>query len=157
MVKPGSFNMPNNITNRLTLDKQNKKVRKFLKSDESDVDFDNIIKMPEDYYEGDRWYNWRIQNWGTKWNAYDVDVIDDEIIFNTAWSTPLPVLLLLSTKFPEVEFRLKYACEDIGYNCGAIVFKGGEILEEYTPNGGSYEALQFACDVKGIDYDEYVN
>ena len=38
----------------------------------------------------DRWYDWRLANWDTKWDAYDVVVTDDdpectEIEFNTAW------------------------------------------------------------------------
>ena len=41
----------------------------------------------------DRWYDWRLQNWDTKWDAYDVSIDDDdpenlEISFNTAWSPP---------------------------------------------------------------------
>ena len=41
----------------------------------------------------DRWYDWSVQNWDTKWDAYDVVVTDDdpesvEIEFNTAWSPP---------------------------------------------------------------------
>ena len=40
-----------------------------------------------------RWYDWRCQNWDTKWDCYDVVVTDDdpesvEIEFNTAWSPP---------------------------------------------------------------------
>ena len=43
--------------------------------------------------QDDRWYDWRVQNWDTKWDAYDVVVTDDdpesvEIEFNTAWSPP---------------------------------------------------------------------
>ena len=40
----------------------------------------------------DRWYDWRIQNWGTKWNTYDAELLDIsesiEYTFNTAWSPP---------------------------------------------------------------------
>ena len=41
----------------------------------------------------DRWYDWRVQNWDTKWDAYDVVVTDDdpeylEVEFNTAWAPP---------------------------------------------------------------------
>tara|TARA_B100000530_G_scaffold335588_1_gene288053 strand:+ start:1906 stop:2409 length:504 start_codon:yes stop_codon:yes gene_type:complete len=42
--------------------------------------------------QDDRWYNWQIINWGTKWNTYDAyeDGDEDELIyhFNTAWSPP---------------------------------------------------------------------
>lgn len=35
------------------------------------------------------WYSWAIDNWGTKWDCYDVDVIGPaHVIFNTAWAPP---------------------------------------------------------------------
>jgi hypothetical protein len=38
------------------------------------------------------WYDWSCENWGTKWNAYDVDICPGEqLIFNTAWAPPEPV------------------------------------------------------------------
>ena len=48
----------------------------------------------------DRWYDWRVQNWDTKWDCYDVVVTDDdpesvEIEFNTAWSPPEAICLSL--------------------------------------------------------------
>ncbi len=44
-------------------------------------------------YGFDNWYDWRIANWDTKWNSYDVDVELDEmdrlyVSFLTAWSLP---------------------------------------------------------------------
>ena len=54
----------------------------------------------------DRWYDWRLQNWDTKWDAYDVVVTDDdpeqvEIEFNTAWSPPEAVCHALREKFED--------------------------------------------------------
>ena len=47
--------------------------------------------VPQPNFEGDQdWYDWNINNWGTKWEAsvYDFDRIDDytiKINFDTAW------------------------------------------------------------------------
>ena len=51
------------------------------------------LRFPSTDVADDRWYDWRLQNWDTKWDAYDVVVTDDdpeclEIEFNTAWSPP---------------------------------------------------------------------
>lgn len=45
------------------------------------------------------WYQWCIQNWGTKWNAYKVTVSKNTIMFDTAWNSPLPVIDALIAKF----------------------------------------------------------
>ena len=55
----------------------------------------------------DRWYDWRLQNWDTKWDAYDVVVTDDdpdctEIEFNTAWSPPEAVCSALREQYPDL-------------------------------------------------------
>ena len=72
----------------------------------------------------DRWYDWRIQNWDTKWDAYDVQVDggydDDEITveFNTAWSPPEAVCNALREQYPEATVSWFYdepGCELAGY------------------------------------------
>ena len=54
----------------------------------------------------DRWYDWRVQNWDTKWDCYDVEVTDDdpeclEVEFNTAWNPPEAVCHALREKFED--------------------------------------------------------
>ena len=77
------------------------------------------------------WYNWRINNWGTKWNACDEYVDDDVLEFNTAWSCPLPILDKLAELCYEhnVEFTGKWADEDRGNNtgisCTAVCYGSG--------------------------------
>ena len=44
------------------------------------------------------WYEWRIQNWGTKWNASRAEVLDGRLSFLTAWNAPKPILEKLSQK-----------------------------------------------------------
>ena len=71
----------------------------------------------------DRWYNWRVQNWDTKWDAYDLVVTDDdpeqlEVEFNTAWSPPEAICEALREQFPDVSISWFYdepGCEIAGY------------------------------------------
>ena len=72
----------------------------------------------------DRWYDWRLQNWDTKWDCYDVDIVDDdpenmEIEFNTAWSPPEAICHALREKFEDTVsiswFYDEPGCEIAGY------------------------------------------
>tara|TARA_A100001388_G_scaffold28773_1_gene18490 strand:+ start:18 stop:467 length:450 start_codon:yes stop_codon:yes gene_type:complete len=73
--------------------------------------------------QDDRWYDWRVQNWDTKWDAYDVVVTDDdpectEIEFNTAWSPPEAICSALREQYPDVSISWFYdepGCEIAGY------------------------------------------
>ena len=70
-----------------------------------------------------RWYDWRLQNWDTKWDAYDVVVTDDdpdqfEVEFNTAWCPPDSVCNALREQYPDLSVSWFYdepGCEIAGY------------------------------------------
>ena len=103
-------------------------------------------------YGADSWYDWCCENWGTKWNASDTYIIDDnEIEFSTAWSCPLNIFKELSKQFSGVEIAVDFADEDIGSNCGKITFLNGEI-EEYIDMDGNTD---FALEIWGYDKEEY--
>ena len=109
---------------------------------------DNISK-----YGCPTWYEWHIQHWGTKWDAYEQEVEEEtdtsvRLTFWTAWSTPSEVMQALSAMFPTLEICVDYADEDMGCNCGSYHCEGGNI--EYTGDG-DYE---FACEVWGCEPDE---
>ena len=66
------------------------------------------LRFPSTDNQDDRWYEWRCDNWGTKWPACDIEITQDdsdflEITFNTAWSPPEPIVEVL---------RSKYECRD---------------------------------------------
>ena len=71
----------------------------------------------------DRWYDWRIQNWATKWDCYDVVVTDDdpeqlEVEFNTAWSPPTAICNEIREQYPDLAVSWFYdepGCEIAGY------------------------------------------
>ena len=70
-----------------------------------------------------RWYDWRVQNWDTKWDAYDVVVTDDdpeqlEVEFNTAWAPPDAICEKLREDYPDIAISWFYdepGCEIAGY------------------------------------------
>ena len=70
-----------------------------------------------------RWYDWRVKNWDTKWDCYDVVITDDdpdctEIEFNTAWSPPETVCSALREQYPDISISWFYdepGCEIAGY------------------------------------------
>ena len=70
-----------------------------------------------------RWYDWRIQNWDTKWDAYDVVITDNdpdqlEVEFNTAWSPPEAICNEIREQYPDVSVSWFYdepGCEIAGY------------------------------------------
>lgn len=91
------------------------------------------------------WFEWCVENWGTKWNAYSQDDsrnTSDTIFFQTAWSAPIPVLVALSKKFPTVNFVFAYADEDSGANVAHGVIKEGEFVELVKPENYSAEAYE---------------
>ena len=100
-------------------------------------------------------YSWCNKNWGTKWNVSNLHFNDHATFtFDTAWSTPYPVIQKLSEQFPNVLFKVEYADEDIGSNCGEYSFRGG--AEESVTAWEGDAAVMRACELKGYDYDDYM-
>ena len=123
------------------------------------IDFEKIVPGRPNT-EGEDWYDWSIANWGTKWNAYDIEKIDDNtLLFNTAWSMPQPVIIKLSEMFPDVVFKIKWADEDTGSNCGELHYKNGEEIFTRIPEDLSKEAYELVFEIDpGLEeyyvYDE---
>lgn len=87
------------------------------------------------------WYDWSRFNWGTKWNAYNVEVVGNAVYFSTAWSAPEPIFKALSKMFPDVRFDVVFADEDCGYNTGEGNFLDG-VGNMYHPDGGSDDGYE---------------
>lgn len=107
--------MPNYVYNTLTVSGTQDAITQFYndnKKDDSDLSFNNAL--PESGQ--DDWYNWRINNWGCKWDASEVDftMTDKGIyIFTTPWSPPMKWLEKVSTKYPDLIFYIRF--EDEGF------------------------------------------
>ncbi len=100
--------MPNHVINELNFIGEQKDIDKILslihgEKEDQYIDFNKIIPMPDYIYRGDlgrkeqelygknNWYDWSIDHWGTKWNAYYQEKKENTIFFNTAWSIPYPI------------------------------------------------------------------
>jgi len=100
----------------------------------------NIIE-----YGCDNWYDWCVENWGTKWNASDTYYIDENNIeFETAWSMPYEILKAISEIW-DTKVICAYADEDIGNNCGTTIFEKGKEVSDILGD------RDFALDIWGYD------
>lgn len=102
--------MPNHITNEIIfrgVDEMTKgRILIRATNDKGEVDFERLLPVPLNVWRGNvginhkkafreenTGLNWAMQNWGTKWNAYQHrPIIYDEgvltIVFDTAWRPP---------------------------------------------------------------------
>lgn len=142
--------MPNWVRNKLFIHGPSDRVKECLlniSTDEEHISLHKIVPKPDDI--GDKWYDWCVENWGTKWEvseSYEDDC--GFICFDTAWSTPATAILSLSEQYADLSFEVEYADEDLGNNCGRYIFKSGEEFE-YEQYG-----IKEACDLWGYDLSE---
>lgn len=111
--------------------------------------YNNIKK-----YGHSDWYDWRIENWGAKWNASDTtfnECGEDEceLWFATPWDAVPKIVETLSAKYPELEIEYQFAEEQVGHYVGEYAFKGGENVHEYFFEDYSKEAFERAFDLLG--------
>lgn len=135
---------------------------------DADFSFRAFVQPPSEDYDDyqtatggsvQNWYHWNIDNWGTKWDAYDVcvDLENSSVAFVTAWSPPTPVFEAIIKQFPELSFTFRYE-EEQGWG-GEIHAKDGVITyrtEWDIPNSHADNvALGKECSCEYEDDDEY--
>lgn len=123
--------------------------------------FEKCLQLGRQYlsniakYGKTNWYGWRLANWETKWNAYDIRKESEDILyFNTAWSGVPNLISILAAKFPEVTIKYDFADENTGYNVGSYIMKG-ECVEDNSPADDSAEAWALVFDLGVADIEDY--
>ncbi|HYT89793.1 MAG TPA: hypothetical protein VEL76_13880 [Gemmataceae bacterium] len=155
--------MPNWCECDLLIEGPAGQVSAFLKqadaTDARDFDFNCFIPYPEKYRRPDEtaanWdrdskrtgerpadgYNsggkeWRLEHWGTKWNAHRVTVDKPQIVgdgarvvihFSTPYAALIPVVRKASEMYPQLRMDLSYV-EETQEFAGRLVCKGGKVL-----------------------------
>ena len=85
-------------------------------------------------YGYDNWYDWSMNHWGTKFGPYNTELISDcEFSFYTTNATPHSAMIKMSNKYPKIEFNVRYADEDIGFNVGEYTLLNGETIATEIP------------------------
>ena len=100
-------------------------------------DFNKVIPMPDYIFRGNigpqekeqygknNWYDWSIENWGTKWNSYDTERDGNSFSFYTAWAPCHPVIRALAKKYPDARFEYWYEEPGWGF-CGHEIYEHGQ-------------------------------
>lgn len=134
--------MPNYVKNILTMEGITKEPLFGEEDGKKFFDFNALIPMPPEMNEGGKWYDWSIAHWGTKWNAMELLILDDDTIaFDTAWSNPEPIIYELARRYPDRTIDHWWADEDVGSNTGYRRYEDGEWYENPYADD-SQEALE---------------
>lgn len=154
----------------------------------SDLSFQHLLPMPKDLvgttspvpdtvsqqerrrlkslYGADNWYDWSVNNWGTKWDACDPSVSDNdtplEYNFQTAWSLPIPWFNAVSKAYPDLNIEI-VAEEESGAFYGKVIYSAKTKRwktvtwtadEYYYKTNPDYAAV--ADEIKDMPYDRFL-
>ncbi len=167
--------MPNHTYHSMQISGDEKCLEDFVTKhfDNENFNFNSIIPMPVELEDttsppkepnpelvakhgADNWYDWKIKNWGTKWNAYECSLITDkesiEASFQTAWNTPMPIFEKLGKLYPELTFMLQIVDEG-GYFGGTVDIVKGDVIEDLTED----KWKEYATELLGWVDDEEEN
>ena len=76
--------------------------------------YGTISKFTSTGNTDDRWYDWRLRYWDTKWDCYDLEIDEDdlphgfEVSFNTAWSPPEGICRAMRKQYPDIDISWFY-------------------------------------------------
>lgn len=130
------------------------------KTEVESYSFSNFVEMTEDAFLNG-WYNWSNKHWGTKWDACDLNESIDELEeaiklndmesdiavyynFTTAWAPPMPVIIIMSSQYPELKFE--FSAEESGCGYAGV----------YELENGLYTKHEEADDEGGLDYKHFM-
>lgn len=144
--------MPNYVFNTVTITATNKEdLDAFLRraaAQEREFSYWNFVTPPAEalasgeywgtngFIAGERvgdtpnnWYNFNTREWGTKWDATDVDLTRENDLhatasFTSAWACPEPVFRAIAEQHEELNFKF-YWEEEQGWG-GEATGEGGE-------------------------------
>lgn len=118
--------MPNDCWNSLLIYGP-KKLLEEIK--EHNFSFQHFVPMPEE--EKENWYDWKLENWGTKWDSHDVTISEGDehsmrVYYTTAWDPPHAFLEKFLEKYPKCFLKNTHNSEDGSAGVWVARYKDGE-------------------------------
>lgn len=128
---------------------------------------DNLVPMPPEYLDDRRWWDFRINNWGCKWDLsqqyedtrvyYEEGDTEAGLGYQTAWSPNREFWQTVSERFPNLTIDLRYVEEGMWF-MGQIIYKAGEVVDEVyyddIPDEVAIQAGAVFGEDGEIDWDE---
>ena len=108
------------------------RVNGFNREDEQLGLFNAFVPIDPKLYDGQGWYDWCCDNWGTKWEVFYKNIefkADNHLVFETAWCPPMEWLKTVSKEYSRLEFEIAYS-EQGSAGAGVIVVQDGEVVSE---------------------------
>lgn len=141
----------------------------YLHNDEHGVSFlmDNLVPMPPEYLDDSRWWDFRIENWGCKWDLnqqyeetrvyYTEGDTEGGVNYLTPWAPNRQFWQTVSKRFPSLTIDLRYV-EDAMWFMGQVIYRAGEVVDEVyyddIPDEIAKEAGAVFTEDGEIDWDE---
>ena len=156
--------MPNWCWNHLEVSGDEKQLQEFVEKSlvkdehsliQSRLEHDNF-SFEGTLPRGDRkdWYNWSLDNWGTKWDACEPNINHNDIdyfavSFESAWSPPIAWIDNIMQDFPDLSFTLEY--EEPGMCFGGRLSAQYEVIwDNFT---WDLDAASECCEAE-VSFDE---
>jgi hypothetical protein len=94
---------------------------------------ENFVPTPNELLQGEGWYDWRIKNWGTKWDIEEVyiDQLGPNSItlgYSTAWAPNVNFWAKFTEAYP-VKISHRYFEEGVCF-IGEAIIEGGS-MDDY--------------------------
>ena len=138
--------MPNHVYTRIVISDPTKKQKEILKKIEKAEGLCRYYKPMPKELEGTsapkdkpNWYDWCLENWGTKWGCYDLEIDEDVIAFTSAWC-PIGdnIIRMFAKDFPSFAYSWE---EEQGYG-SEMDFEDGECVMQRDYDMPEWEEIE---------------
>ena len=121
----------------------------------TDTNTDEFVKK----YGVANWYDWRVKNYGTKWDCsttdFDTDVPTEfQVTFDSAWSPPIAWLEKVQKDFPTLKFKLIYE-EPNNWFAGVAFTAETEEGEEVCIDTEEGEPIHYVDDIGDLNFNGF--